>query len=169
MSKPIFLLGFMGVGKTSIGKRLANSLDVPFVDTDELLEKQLGMSITDYFSIHEEQSFRAAEKELVENYNFDSAVVATGGGLPCFNKNMEVMNNNGITIFLDRPAKELQQRLMNAKIQRPLIKDLSDNELLAFIEGKLKKRLPFYKKAKITLDRNNQTVEEIRKRLVEVK
>lgn len=168
MNKPIFLIGFMGVGKTSIGKKLANKLDVQFLDTDELLEQQFGMTIAEFFAENGENAFRFAEKELLNEFDFKNAIVATGGGLPCFNENMETMNSKGITIFLDRPAKELQQRLMNSKKQRPLIKSLNNNELLRFIEVKLKERLPFYERAKITLDRNSQSIDEIIKRVSEL-
>lgn len=165
MNKTIFLIGFMGVGKSSLGKRLANKLSAPFNDTDDLLEQQFGMTISDYFAKYGENAFRIAEKELLEQNNFKNAVVATGGGLPCFFQNIDRMNSKGITIFLNRPAKELQHRLSNAKNKRPLIKDLSDDELLSFIEERLAERLPYYKNAQITLDRNNQTVEEILKRI----
>lgn len=158
----------MGVGKTSIGKKLANKLDVQFLDTDELLEQQFGMTIAEFFAENGENAFRFAEKELLNEFDFKNAIVATGGGLPCFNENMETMNSKGITIFLDRPAKELQQRLMNSKKQRPLIKSLNNNELLRFIEVKLKERLPFYERAKITLDRNSQSIDEIIKRVSEL-
>lgn len=158
----------MGVGKTSIGKKLANKLDVQFLDTDELLEQQFGMTIAEFFAENGEGTFRIAEKELLNEFDFKNAIVATGGGLPCFNENMETMNSKGITILLDRPAKELQQRLMNSKKQRPLIKNLENNELLRFIEAKLKERLPFYERAKITLDRNSQSSDEIIKRVNEL-
>lgn len=167
MDKPIFLIGFMGVGKTSIGKKLANKLNVQFLDTDELLEQQFGMTIADYFAEYGESAFRMAEKELLDEFDFKNAIVATGGGLPCFNENMDTMNSKGITIFLDRPAKELQQRLVNAKKQRPLIKSVDNSELLRFIEGKLEERFPFYEKAKITLDRNSQSIDEIINRIDE--
>jgi len=169
MSKTIYLIGFMGVGKSSIGKKLANKLQVPFLDTDDLLEKNFGMSIADYFANNGEEAFRIAEKELLEQYDFQNAVVATGGGLPCFHQNMETMNANGTTIFLNRPSKELQQRLVNAKKQRPLIKDLNDSELLNFIEQKLNERLPFYEKAQIILDRNSQAVDDILIKIADLK
>lgn len=168
MNKTIYLIGFMGAGKSSIGKKLSNKLQVPFFDTDELLEKKFGMSIAHYFAINGEDSFRIAEKELIEQSDFENAVVATGGGLPCFKQNMETLNEKGITVFLDRPAKELQQRLMHAKKKRPLIKRMSDDELLLFIEEKLRERLPFYEKAKITLDRNNQSPDGILNRISEI-
>lgn len=168
MTKTIFLIGFMGVGKTSLGKKLANRLKVPFLDTDDLIEQKTGISIADYFEKNGEKSFRNVEKELLRNYNFKDSIVATGGGLPCFHENIKFMNEKGITIFLNRPAKELQQRLVNAKKQRPLIKKLSDDELLEFITFKLDERLPFYEKANFTLDRNNQTVEEIISRISEL-
>jgi shikimate kinase len=158
----------MGVGKTSLGKKLANRFNVSFLDTDDLIEQKAGMTIADYFAENGENTFRNTEKDLLRNYNFKNTVVATGGGMPCFHNNMETMNEKGITIFLNRPAKELQQRLVNAKKQRPLIKELKDDELLEFITSKLDERLPFYEKASITLDRNSQTVDEIISRISEL-
>ena len=151
----------MGVGKSSLGKKLANKLQVPFLDTDDLLEQKFDVSIAEYFSKYGESAFRNTEKQLLQEYDFGKAVVATGGGLPCFYENMEIMNNKGITIFLNRPAKELKQRLIHAKKQRPLIKELSDSELLLFIEEKLNERLPFYLKSQITLNRDSQTIDQI--------
>lgn len=151
----------MGVGKTSIGKKIANRLNVPFLDTDELIEQKVGTSIAEYFTNFGESAFRNLEKQLLIDYRFENAVVATGGGLPCYFDNMEVMNKKGVTVFLNRPAKELQQRLINAKKQRPLIRELRDDELLDYISTKLNERLPFYEKAHITLDRNSQTVDKI--------
>jgi shikimate kinase len=168
MTKTIFLIGFMGVGKSSLGKKLANKLNVTFIDTDDFIEQKTGLSIADYFAKNGEDAFRIVEKELLEQNDFKNAVVATGGGLPCFHDNMKLMNDKGITIFLNRPAKELQQRLANAKKQRPLIKALSDDELLDYITSKLNERLPYYEKATITLDRNNQSVEEIIKRISDI-
>lgn len=165
MNKTVFLIGFMGVGKTSLGKKLASRLGVPFLDTDQLIEQKVGSTIAEYFSKNGEEAFRKLEKELLNNYDFEDAIVATGGGLPCHNDNIKAMNDVGITLFLDRPAKELQQRLVNAKKQRPLIKELKDDELLEFIESKLQERRPFYEKAKVILDRNNQSVDEIINRI----
>jgi shikimate kinase len=161
MTNTIFLIGYMGVGKSSLGKKLANKLNLPFLDTDELLEQKFGFSIADYFVKNGEQAFRLEEKDLLEQNDFNNTIVATGGGLPCFYDNMEVMNEKGITIFLNRPAKELYQRLVNAKKQRPLIKELKEDDLLDFITNQLNDRLPYYEKATFILDRKNQSVEEI--------
>ena len=169
MNKSIFLIGFMGVGKSSTGKKLANKLNVPFKDTDVILEQKFGEPIADYFAKNGEKAFRVEEKTLLLQNDFGNAVVATGGGLPCFYDNMEVLNEKGITIFLDRPAKELQQRLINAKKKRPLIKELNDGELLDYVTTQLKVRLPFYQKATIILDRNQQSVEEIIARISNIK
>ncbi|MEX1190788.1 MAG: shikimate kinase [Brumimicrobium sp.] len=166
MDKPVYLLGFMGVGKTSLGKKLANKLNIPFVDTDQLLEDQFKMTISDYFKIHGEEAFRAAEREVLKTVSIKKAIIATGGGLPCFYDNMDVMNSTGITVFLDRPAKELQQRLSQAKSKRPLIADKDDVAMLEYIENELKSRLPFYQRAKFIVERDNQTANYIADSLV---
>lgn len=159
--KTIFLIGFMGVGKTTLGKKLAKALGVDFIDTDDELEKQLGCSISTYFSKYGEEDFRIKEREWIANYVSKPQVVATGGGMPCFFDNMEQLNQKGITIYLERPAKELFQRLINAKQQRPLVKVLEADELLQFIQTKLDERAPFYKQAKYVLGREDQTIDKI--------
>lgn len=161
MEKPIFLIGFMSVGKTTVGKKLAKKLNVPFYDTDEEIEKQTDKSVRQLFSEHGETHFRNLEKKWLEQFTNTSAVVATGGGLPCFFDNMDQLNRKGVTVYLHRPAKEIFQRLNNAKKKRPLVEELNENELLAYIETTLGKRNMFYEKAQITVGRNEQTPEDI--------
>lgn len=163
----IFLVGFMGVGKTTLGKRLAHHLKIPFIDTDQLIVQQEGMEINKYFDCFGEDQFRALETKVVQeiNQNNETAVIAVGGGLPCFNENMNLMNKIGVTIYLQRPAKELYQRLLQGKDKRPLIRDLEPDELLAFITDLLHKREDYYLKATHTLNRNQQTVEYIKELL----
>ncbi len=151
-SKKIFLIGFMGCGKSKLGKALASELELPFLDLDDLVETKNQMSIPELFVAFGEQGFREREKQtLQEAAMANNAIIATGGGAPCFFDNMEWMNNNGITIFIDTPIKILADRLINARVERPLVKGKSHEELIAFIEMKLAERRPFYKQAQLIL------------------
>lgn len=169
MEKPIFLVGFMGVGKTTIGKKLASSLEVSFVDVDEEIEKELGKSINQVFSEHGEAYFRNLEQEWLQHFNRKKVVVATGGGMPCDMARLSLMKDLGIIIYLERPVKELFVRLKNAKKKRPLISVFSDDELLAFIEEKLAQRSFYYNQADIIVNRENQNIDKIISLLKEIK
>ncbi len=161
LKTPIFLIGFMGVGKTTLGKKLARKLSIDFIDSDEALELKLACSIADYFESEGEESFRKEEQIWLNELTSEPKIIATGGGMPCFYDNMKVLNQKGVTIYLERPAKELYQRLVNAKEQRPLVKKLNNEELLQFIEQKLQEREKYYQQAKYILNREEQTVEGI--------
>lgn len=154
LTKHIFLVGFMGVGKTTNGKKLANLLNSNFIDLDELFVSQEGVSISTYFSMHGEEQFRQKERDILQNlHKISPAVIATGGGAPCFFDNMEWMNQHGITIYLQIHPKALAQRLANSKkSKRPLIQHLGEDEILTFINDKMLHRHPFYAKAHHHID-----------------
>lgn len=158
MQRLIFLTGFMGVGKTTIGKRLANHLSFDFIDTDHLIEEKIGCSISEYFKKFGESAFRKEEHAMLQEVIIQNknTVISVGGGLPCFHNNMELMNQNGITVYLKRPPKELYQRLRQGKQNRPLLADKTDEELLDFIEKKLDEREVYYNQARIIADRDHQ-------------
>nr|WP_294894634.1 shikimate kinase [uncultured Pedobacter sp.] len=152
LSKKIFLIGFMGCGKSKLGKAVANKLELPFLDLDDLVETKNQMSIPELFAAFGEQGFREREKQTLQEAAIaNDAIIATGGGAPCFFDNMEWMNKNGITVFIDTPVKVLADRLINARVERPLVKGKSYEELIAFIETKLEERRPFYNQAQIIL------------------
>ncbi|GAB5418755.1 MAG: shikimate kinase [Crocinitomicaceae bacterium] len=152
----------MGCGKSTLGKKLANKLEVPFVDSDLEIENHFQKSIGELFAEHGESHFREIEREYIDALELrDNFVLATGGGMPCFANNMEQLNKTGTTFYLERSPKELANRLANAKQQRPLIEGLKKDELLGFIESKLSEREEYYKKADIILGRNEQTPEAI--------
>lgn len=158
----IFLIGFMGCGKSTLGRTLASQLDLTFVDLDSFLEEKYFRTIPQIFEQEGEESFRKKEQAvLAEVSNFDDVIVATGGGAPCFFGNMEVMNNSGYCVFLDVDTESLVQRLMQAKIERPLIKGKSAVELQVFIDELLKKRRPFYEKAKYIIKGSNILPEKV--------
>lgn len=152
----------MGVGKSSIGKKLARKMNLSFIDTDDAIALQENKSINDIFESFGEAYFRNLEKDFLSKVKENSGIVfSTGGGMPCFHGNIDIMNKKGTTIYLKRPAKELLQRLVNAKKERPRIKHLSDDELLQQIKLDLLEREKYYLKADIVLERNEQGIESI--------
>jgi len=152
----------MGCGKTTAGKRLANKLGWPFIDLDDRIEEQSGKTIAELFEKDGETIFRELEKKALHStFDLKHAVISTGGGAPCFFDNMEQMNCNGNTVYIELPPKVLADRLRGAKNQRPLIKGKTDEELLNFITDALEKRSPYYKKAKTTVDGVSLTAESI--------
>lgn len=148
----IFLVGYMGCGKSTKAKQLAHRLECPVIDLDAEIVNKSGKTIAKYFEAYGESGFRDYESEMLKSYPYpETCVVATGGGLPCFFDNMDWMNNRGLTIYLQMTPAALVSRLHNRQ-KRPLIKDLNDEELFVFIEEKLKERDPFYTKAKLIVD-----------------
>ena len=149
----VFLVGFMGCGKSTVGKSLALDLGWQFIDLDSYIESKAGKSITTIFSESGEESFRAMEKIALEEVaKLDRVIVATGGGAPCFNSNMDLMKSRGITIYLKLEPQVLRERLMHSRQSRPLIAGKNSDELLEFIEAKLTERAPFYERAAIAVD-----------------
>lgn len=144
----IYLIGFMGCGKTSWGKKLAVGLGYDFIDLDHVLEAKVEMTIPEYFSSHGEEEFRKLESEVLKKTNYpEKVVVSTGGGLPCFFNHMEWMNQTGQTVYIHLSPKALASRLENAKTPRPVLQGKKGEELVVFIEHKLAEREGFYAKA----------------------
>ncbi|WP_158825292.1 shikimate kinase [Mucilaginibacter lacusdianchii] len=149
----IFLIGFMGCGKTTLGRKLAAKLNYTFYDLDQLLEEQAGMSVAEYFSSFGETAFRVAEAEILKQTPYaENAVISTGGGLPCFFDNLTWMNTNGQTVYIKLSPKTLASRLESGKDERPLLRDKHGDELVAFIADKLSERESFYEQAHIIAD-----------------
>ena len=152
----IFLIGYMGAGKTTLGRALAKELKIEFIDLDNYIEERLCKSISQIFAEKGEEGFREIERRMLhEAGEFENVVISTGGGTPCFFDNIEYMNRQGATVFLDVPVERLFIRLSIARKKRPLIVGKSDEELRCFIAEQLAKRLPHYSKAKqkFTADR----------------
>lgn len=166
----IFLLGYMGCGKSTMGKELAQKLKLTFFDLDEHIEREKQKTISDIFATEGEDSFRNYEREALNHFfEKENIVVATGGGAPCFFDNMEQINNQGVSIYLKLTAEELAHRLKRAKEARPIIKDKNDEELKGFIEDMLNHRNQFYTKAKIIFNNNidiETAVDKLAKQLI---
>jgi shikimate kinase len=162
-SNKIFLLGFMGSGKSTLGKKLANKLNVPFFDLDKIIEEQIGISIAEIFKTKGEEYFRTLETQVLKQLIYKQAkfVIATGGGAPCFNNNIELINESGTSIYLKYNEGILASRLINAKANRPLIANKTKEDLIVFITNLLKAREQFYLKSKIVVEGNNITANQI--------
>lgn len=146
----IFLIGFMGCGKTTLGRKLASRLGYEFIDLDHVLEAQADMTIAEYFSSFGEDAFRKLESEVLKHTKYpEHAVISTGGGLPCFFDNMEWINAHGRSLYIQLSPKTLADRLEHEKISRPLLRDKHGDVLIAFIGEKLLEREPFYNQATV--------------------
>ena len=144
----IFLTGYMGAGKTTLGKAFARYMNIPFIDLDWYIEERFHKTVGELFSERGEASFRELEKNMLHEVGeFEDVVISTGGGAPCFFDNMEYMNRVGTTVFLDVDPNVLFRRLRVAKQQRPILQGKEDEELKAFIVQALEKRAPFYHQA----------------------
>lgn len=149
----IYLVGFMGSGKTTIGKKLAGLLGWTFTDLDKKIEQKTGKTIPSIFSEHGEAHFRRVESEVLrESSTIRGVVISTGGGAPCHDKNMDFMLSNGLTVYLRLTPYQLSSRLAGSGTERPLIKGLEKKELLTFIETKLSERQDFYNSAELIVD-----------------
>jgi shikimate kinase len=158
----IFLIGFMGSGKTTLGRKLAARLGYLFMDLDHIFEAQEGMTIGEYFAKYGEDAFRKLESEVLKTHKYpEHAIVATGGGLPCFFDNMYWMNAHGKTVYLKLAPKTLADRLQNEKDERPLLRERHGEALVQFIAEKLQEREPFYNKANIIANGLSLTAEKV--------
>jgi shikimate kinase len=149
----IYIMGFMGSGKTTAGKKLASLLGWSFIDLDKRIEEYAGKTIPEIFSQSGEDYFRIIENQLLRNLKMcTKTVISTGGGTPCYIDNMDYMIETGLTIYLKLTPAELKSRLSQSKGKRPLIKDLDQNELTSFIKEKLAVREKWYERSDITMD-----------------
>ncbi len=159
----IFLIGFMGCGKTYWGRKLAQKLEIPFFDLDHQIEEGEERTINEIFEGKGEEHFRRLEKEALHliTESHGAFVMATGGGTPCFYNNIEYMKKQGIVIWINCPAELLQQRLLQEKDTRPLLKNLTDDQLLAYITKKGADRNIFYRQAHSTVSGEGLSLEKL--------
>jgi shikimate kinase len=149
----IYIIGFMGSGKTTAGKKIASLLGWKFIDLDKKVEEHTGKTIPEIFSEHGETYFRDIETRLLRNLNTcTDTIVSTGGGTPCYNNNMDYMVETGLTLYLKLSVGQLISRLSASKGERPLIKDLDPAELRSFIGEKLAEREKCYSRSEITAE-----------------
>ena len=144
----LILIGFMGSGKTTLGRALAKALGLTFIDLDNYIELRRCKSINSIFEESGEDGFRTIERNLLhEVCEFEDVVISAGGGTPCFFDNIDYMNSQGTTVYLQVHNERLLERLRIAKSRRPLLKDKNDEEIKVFIEEQLARREQFYLKA----------------------
>ena len=149
----IILIGYMGAGKTTIGKALSKELGIIFYDLDWYIESRMRKTVSEIFAERGEEGFRKIEYNMLhEVAEFEDVIISCGGGTPCFFDNMDYLNQQGQTVYLKAEPEVLYKHLQMAKVERPLLKGKSKVELLTFIKEQLEKREPFYTKARYTLD-----------------
>lgn len=162
MKQKIFLIGMPGAGKSTLGRSLANVMNIPFVDLDRQIELAEGMSVADLFGQFGEAHFRLLEarelKKVIELPH--PLILATGGGAPCFHDNMELLMNNGFTIFLDPPLEILSQRLSKST-NRPLLRSDEKITLEEKLEQMMERRLPFYSRANLRIKEESMPAERL--------
>jgi len=170
----IIIIGYMGAGKTTVGKALSRELGIPFYDLDWYIESRMRKTVPQIFAQGGEELFRKIEHNMLhEVAEFEDVIISCGGGTPCFFDNMEYLNQQGETIYLKATPEVLHKHLRMGKTIRPLLKEKTPEEMLEFIHEQLAYREPFYSKAKHTLDVNlldsyekiNISVASIRKML----
>ena len=143
----------MGSGKTTVGKALSKATGMMFYDLDWYIENRMHTSVSRLFSERGEEAFRKIEYNMLhEVAEFEDVIISCGGGTPCFFDNMDYLNQQGEVIYLKANPETLYKHLLMAKVERPLLKGKSPEELIAYITEHLKERAPFYEKAQHTLD-----------------
>jgi shikimate kinase len=148
----IYLVGFMGSGKTTFGKRIAERAGFEFVDTDRFIETQQGMTINEIFAKHGQTAFREMEHNtLIDLQKRNYMVVSTGGGMPCCDENINMMLSGGRVVYLKTSPQTLCRRLIRSRTERPLVKGKTEAELYRYITDKLAEREPFYSRAHIVV------------------
>lgn len=151
----IILVGYMGSGKTTVGKALSKETGMMFYDLDWYIESRMRKSVSQIFAERGEEGFRKIEYNMLhEVAEFEDVIISCGGGTPCFFDNMNYLNQQGDVVYLKATPETLYKHLLMAKIERPLLKGKSSEELIAYITEHLKERSPFYEKARHILDVN---------------
>ena len=157
----------MGAGKSYWGKQLAEHWNLPYYDLDEVIVAEEEMAVSDIFATKGEDYFRERESSILRGLvnNQENFLVSCGGGTPCFQDNMDFMNENGTTIWLNPSVPLMVERLQRKKFKRPLIQDLADEDLTAFIEKKLAERQPFYQQSQHIITSDHISLDTFEKEL----
>ena len=151
----IIIIGYMGAGKTTVGRTLAQELNMTFYDLDWYIESRMRKTVKEIFDERGEEGFRLIEHNLLhEVAEFEDVIISCGGGAPCFYDNIDYMNQQGDTVYLKATPEVLYGHLKMGKSVRPLLQNKTSEEVKVFINEQLQVREPFYSKAKYTLDVN---------------
>ena len=162
----IYLVGYMGAGKTTAARRLAQRLGWQVADTDAMFEEKYKISVCDFFNKYDEALYRKLESEVLKSTeSLDNVVISTGGGTACYFDNMEWMNHHGTTVFLRISQAAVVDRLLHAKRKRPLAEGKSEEELKDFVNMHYTSRMPFYEQAQITVKSEDLDLEEVMKKV----
>lgn len=173
MEKHVILVGFMGAGKSTVGKLLAETIGVPFIDSDEWIADKEQATVTEIFATKGEAYFRQLEKAFLDQLAHEQpAIVAVGGGLPCFGDNMLKLKELGLVVYINTSLQTLTQRLKNDRQNRPLLAAVKDEELFRFAEDLISVRKVFYKMAHVIVpnesNKPKELVEKIQKERVKL-
>ena len=164
----IYIVGYMGAGKTTSARRLAHRLGWEVVDTDALFEEKYKISVNDFFNKYDEPLYRKLESEVLKaTESLDHVVVSTGGGTACYFDNMEWMNQHGLTVFLRISPQAAVDRVIHSRHKRPLVEGKSEEELTEFVNQHYASRMVFYEQAKITVESENLDVEGMMNKIKE--
>ena len=158
----IFLIGFMGSGKSTAGRKLASQLNWSFIDLDEKIQKMESMKIPDIFSLKGEPYFRKLEAQALQELKIETnTVISTGGGTPCFGDNMDFMLSSGLTVYIRMTPASLEKRLEGSAEGRPLLKEIDRKDLQEYIASKLAEREKWYSRAEIIIDVVNNDLPDL--------
>ena len=156
----IYIVGYMGAGKTTAARRLAQRLGWEVADTDALFEEKYKISVNDFFNKYDEPLYRKLESEVLKSTeSLENVVISTGGGTACYFDNMEWMNQHGLTVFMRISPQAAVDRVIHSRHKRPLVEGKSEAELTEFVNKHYASRLPFYEQAKITVKSEDLDVE----------
>ena len=162
----IYIVGYMGAGKTTAARHLASHLGWEVVDTDALFEEKYKISVCDFFNKYDEPLYRKLESEVLKSTeSLENVVVSTGGGTACYFDNMEWMNQHGLTVFLRISPKAAVDRVIHSRHKRPLVEGKSEEELIEFVNSHYASRLPFYELAQITVKSEDFDLEALLQKL----
>jgi shikimate kinase len=161
--KSLYLIGMPGCGKTTLGKKYAEYSGYKFVDTDEIIIKEQGKTIEKIYEEVKEMGFRALENDLIKRFaDMKETVICTGGGLPCFLGNIDIMNQQGVTVFMDVSAEEIWRRVKDTNYSgRPIYQNKTPEQVKEIITQKSIERRVFYSKAHITIKKDSIQLEDL--------
>ena len=166
----IYLVGYMGAGKTTTARRLAHQLGWEVADTDALFEEKYKISVNDFFNKYDEPLYRKLESAVLkETENLENVVVATGGGTACYFDNMEWMNSHGLTVFMRISPQAAVDRVIHSRHKRPLAIGKTEEELTEFVAQHYTSRMPFYEQARITVKAEDLDLDSLMKQIEELR
>ena len=166
----LYLIGYMATGKSTIGRKVAKRTELPFLDTDKMVEEAEGATVADIITYAGEEYFRQAERRALEQTaEYENAIISTGGGLPVWGDNQKWIAEHGVSVYLKRTPEQILSRLSpHGRYKRPKLRGLSDEEVLQVMHEGIAEREPIYAKADIVIDCSEMNDYEIVDKLVEL-